>query len=129
MSDKELNAQPLHAGSESPAVTPVDGKSLAIGVLSITAALFFVAFILLTTLAKPAQAIGMNDAGGDYKMLTQQLTSSQEGIVIIDAAAQRMVLYGFDIGRKQLMPLSGFELGDLQKPSGPQGKPGTMPRP
>lgn len=115
-----------HAPSPNPA--PLDGKSLAIGVLSVTAAVFLAAFLLLTTLTKPAQAIGMNDSGGDYKMLTQQLTSSQEGIVIMDLAAQRMVLYGFDYSRKELMPLSGFELKDLRKPL-QSGKPRPTPNP
>jgi hypothetical protein len=95
----------------------LDGKSLAIGVLSVTATVLFTAFLLLTTLTKPAQAIGIGDSGGDYKMLTQQITSSQEGIVVIDLASGRMILYGFDFSRRQLMPLTGFELKDLRKPT------------
>jgi hypothetical protein len=117
---------PVHNNS-TPAAA-VDGKSLAIGVLSVTAAVFLTAFLLLTTLTTPAQAIGMNDSGGDYKMLTQFISSSQEGIVVIDLAAQRMALYGFDYSRRELMPLSGFELKDLRKPL-PTGKPGPTPNP
>jgi hypothetical protein len=116
-------ANDARTGSTTSA--PVDGKSLAIGVLSVTAAIFVTAFLLLTTLTKPAQAIGMIDSGGDYKMLTQFISSSQEGIVVIDLAAQRMILYGFDYSRRQLMPLSGFELKDLKKPL-PTGRP-TVP--
>ncbi|NLG41815.1 MAG: hypothetical protein GX547_01090 [Phycisphaerae bacterium] len=108
--------------------TSLDGKSLAIGVLSVTAAVFLTAFLLLTTLAKPAQAVGMVDAGGDYKMLTQQISSSQEGIVVIDLAVQRMAIYGFDYSRRQLMPLSGFELKDLRKPV-PPARPHPTPGP
>jgi hypothetical protein len=115
---------PSHAAGSSQAATAqvaaihttsLDGKSLAIGVLSVTAAVFLTAFLLLTTLAKPAHAIGMVDAGGDYKMLTQQISSSQEGIVVIDLVAQRMAIYGFDYSRRQLVPLSGFELKELKK--------------
>lgn len=92
-----------------------DTQSLAIGVLAVTACVLFAAFLLVTSFAPSAQAIGMNDAAGDYKMATQQLTSSLEGIVIIDAAANRLIVYGFDYNRKQLVPLSGFELDRLQR--------------
>jgi hypothetical protein len=83
-------------------------------------------FLLLTALPKPAHAIGMVDAGGDYKMLTQQISSSQEGIVVIDLVAQRMAIYGFDYSRRQLVPLSGFELKELKKslPAKPHPTPG-----
>jgi hypothetical protein len=111
----ESSQTPTPAAQTESRPATLDGKSLAIGVLSVTAAVFFTAFLLLTTLTKPAQAIGMGDSGGDYKMLTQQITSSQEGIVVIDMASGRMILYGFDFNRRQLMPLSGFELKDLRK--------------
>ena len=100
--------------STSP--TPVDGKSLAIGVLSITACILFVSFLVVTALPRPASAVGMSDAGGDYKMLTQQLTNSREALVVMDAAAQRVILYGFDANRKQLVPISGFDFENLNRP-------------
>ena len=105
----------------------LDGKSLAIGVLSITACILFVAFLLLTMMPPAAQAIGMNDRGGDYIMLTQQLTTSSEGIVVVDAAAQRLIVYGFDYSRRQLLPLSGFELSRLQRPPADNSRPGQHP--
>ena len=95
----------------------IDAKTFAIGVLSVTACILFVGFLLVTTLTTPAHAIGMIDAGGDYKMLTQQLSTSTEGIVVIDAAAKRLVVYGYDYNRKQLLPLSGFRLDQLQAPA------------
>ena len=94
-----------------------DTHNLAIGILSITACILFIGFLLVTTLTSPARAIGMNDRGGDYLMLTQQLTSSAEGIVVIDAASQRMIVYSYDYSRKQLLPLSGFKFERLQKPT------------
>jgi hypothetical protein len=60
----------------------------------------------------------MNDRSGDYVMATQQLTSSSEGIIVIDAAAKRMIVYGFDYSRKQLVPLDGFEFSQLRKARG-----------
>lgn len=97
--------------------TMIDGKTLAIGVLSVTACVLFVGFLVLTTLSTPAQGLGMNDRGGDYILLTQKLSSSQEGIIVADAAAKRIVLYGYDFSRKQLIPLSGYSLDQLPSPA------------
>jgi hypothetical protein len=105
----------------------VDNKSLAIGVLSITACILLAAFVVVT--APPATAIGELDSGGDYKILTQQLSSSTEGIVVIDAAAQRMILYGFDFNRRQFILLDGFELERLQKPASDEQAPSDPTRP
>jgi hypothetical protein len=96
----------------------VDNERLAIGFLTVTAVILFVGFLLITGTPREAGAIGMNDRGGDYIMATQQLTSSNEGIVVIDAAAKRMIVYGFDYSRKQLVALDGFAMENLQKPRG-----------
>ena len=95
----------------------IDGRSLAIGVLGITACILFVGFLLVTTMTTPAHAIGMNDSAGDYKIATQQLTTSNEGVVVVDAAAKRLIVYSFDYNRKQLVPLSSVELSLLQAPA------------
>jgi hypothetical protein len=94
----------------------LDGRNLAIGVLSITACTLFVGFLLVTTLSSPAHAIGTSDRSGDYIIVTQQLSDSQEAVVILDAAAKRLLLYGYDYNRKQLLPLSGFQLDQLRTP-------------
>ena len=104
--------------------TTIDGRTLAIGVLSVTACILFVGFLLVTTFTTPAHAIGMNDSAGDYKVATQQLTTSSEGVVVIDAAAKRLIVYGFDYNRKQLVPLSTFELERLQAPAPPDARGG-----
>lgn len=101
----------------NPQPSTVDGRTLAIGVLSVTACTLLVGFLLVTTLSRPVQAIGTADRGGDYKMVTQQLTTSSEGLVVVDGAAKRLILYGFDYGRRQLVPLDVFALGDLRKPA------------
>ena len=73
----------------------------------------------------------MNESAGDYKLLTQQLTGSQEAVVVVDAAAQRVILYGFDYSRRQLLPLDGFELERLQRPAADEGvvPPAAQPKP
>jgi hypothetical protein len=87
---------------------------LATGALGLTACALFVALILVTQPA--AQAIGMNDRGGDYIMLTQQLSSTTEGVVVIDAAAKQMIIYAFDYNTKTLEILRQVPLDQLPKP-------------
>lgn len=88
--------------------------TLASGALALTACALFVALIFV---AQPtAQAIGMNDCGGDYIMLTQQLSSTTEGVVVIDAAAKQMIIYAFDYNTKTLEILRQVPLDQLPKP-------------
>jgi hypothetical protein len=105
---------------------PVDAKAYAIGVLSVTAAILFVGFLLVTAFPRPALATGQNDRSGDYIMLTQQISNSVESVVVIDAAAKRMCVYGLDTGAKQLKLLQrDFPLdrlpGTQEKPAGGGG--------
>ncbi|MEP0847165.1 MAG: hypothetical protein HRF50_10155 [Phycisphaerae bacterium] len=80
----------------------LDGQSLAIGVLSVTACVLFVGLLIVTSLPKPALAIGQSDQSGDFKMLTQQISNSVEALVVIDAASKQMNYYWLDYSRKQL---------------------------
>lgn len=88
--------------NSAAAPVAIDNKSLAIGVLAITAAILFVGFLMLALQPRDAFGIGMNDRGGDYVMLTQQLGSNVEGVVVIDAAAKRLSVYSIDINQKQI---------------------------
>ncbi len=90
--------------NQNPALTPgaLDAKAFAIGVLSVTACVLFVGFILATLSPVPAYGVGQSDRAGDYIMLTQQLSTSQEGVIVIDAAAQRMSLYAYDYSLRRL---------------------------
>ena len=92
----------------------IDAKTFAIGVLSITTCVLFVGFLLISTTPTPAYGIGQSDRGGDYIMLTQQLTSSNEGLIVIDAASQAMHLYGFDFNRKTLRLMQRLPLDRLR---------------
>ena len=98
----------------NPVQTPLDRSSLAIGVLSVTAAGLLVGWLLLAFAPQSAQAIGQSDRGGDYVMLTQQISTSQEGVVVVDAASKRMLMYAFDFNNKNLVLLDGFDLGRLR---------------
>jgi len=94
----------------------LDGRTFAIGVLSITSCILFVGLLLVWQ--PPAQAVGMNDRAGDYILLTQQLSQTTEGVVVIDAAARRMIIYEFDYNDKVLNILNGAPLDQLPKPVG-----------
>jgi hypothetical protein len=106
--------------------TTIDGKTLAIGVLSITACILFVGLLMVTMMPASAYAIGQTDRAGDYIMLTQQLSSSQEGVVVIDAASRQMTLYALNISNKQLQVLQqNIPLSQLP---GAQAEPGGQDR-
>lgn len=87
----------------SPAA--LDGKSFAIGILSVTACILFVGFVIIGMLPSPALAIGQSDRAGDYIICTQQISNSNESIVIIDAAAKRMSMYSLDVNNRVIRPL------------------------
>ncbi len=81
---------------------------------------------------QPAYGIGKNDRGGDYIMLTQQLSETREGVVIIDAAAKKMIVYGFDLSRGALEIADWVPLDQLPKlgvPPEPDARRGARRRP
>ncbi|MBN2446566.1 MAG: hypothetical protein JXO22_07570 [Phycisphaerae bacterium] len=95
----------------------IDGKTFAIGVLSVTACILFVGFLLITLSPQPAYASRMNDRGSDYIMATQSISSSKEGLIVMDAAAKQMLLYVFDTTRreKQLMIQDRVDFAQLDE--------------
>ncbi len=101
----------------SQTTTTVDGKLFAIGILSVTACILFVGFLLLSMTPTSALAQGQIDRGGDYIMLTQQISQSVEGIIIIDAASKRLVIYEFDINRKSIVAKAPLRLDRLTPPN------------
>ncbi len=84
----------------------MNSKDLAIGILSITATILFVG-LLLVSLAHPesAYAFGQNATGGDYVVATSQLDAGAELVYVLDAGAERLNVYGFDmnVGRIELV--------------------------
>lgn len=92
----------------------LDAKTLAIGVLSVTACILLVGLIVVLSVSRPAMATGQNDRGGDYILLTQQISNSTEAILVIDAASRRMNMYGFDTGQRKFKILQrGIPLDKL----------------
>lgn len=96
--------------------TPLDGRTFAIGVLSVTACILFVGFVLVTLAPREAQAIGQTDRSGDYLIATQRISNSNEGLAVIDAAAKKLILYGFDFNRKSLKILTPVAFDRLPQP-------------
>jgi hypothetical protein len=101
----------------------LDARTYALGVLSITACVLLVGFLLVTGLSNPAHAANMNDRSGDYIMLTQQITTTTEAVIVVDAAAKKLISYGFDYNRKRLLPLARFDLEQLPKRPGERRAP------
>ena len=93
----------------------LDGRTFALGILSVTACVLFVGWLRLSQ--QPAYALGMNDRGGDYILSTQQISSSQEAIVVVDAAAKQMLVYEFDYSNRRINVLHRpVPLAQLPKP-------------
>lgn len=94
--------------------SPLDARTFAIGILSVTACVLFVGLVLVISSPRQALATGQSDRGGDYIMITQQLSNSLEGIVVIDAAAKQLNLYALDDNFKKFQVLQrGFPLDQL----------------
>ena len=96
----------------------MDNKSLALGTLSVTAVILAVALLLVGNLAQPSVALasGQNVAGGDYVMMGGQFQNSLELVYIMDLAARRMNVYGFDANKKQLVLVQTIDLANLPAP-------------
>ena len=97
--------------------TTIDGQTFGIGVLSVTACVLLVGLLLVSMQAPtPAYGIGTSDRGGDYIMITQQVSNTTEGVVVIDAAAKQLIVYAFDYNSKSLEILEQVSLDLLPKP-------------
>lgn len=93
---------------------PIDGQTFAIGVLTVTACVLLVGFVLVAITPRSAMGIGQLDRGGDYIMLTQQISNSQEAVVVVDAASKRLNMYHLDVNARKLgMILQGLPLDRL----------------
>lgn len=92
----------------------LDAQSLAIGGLVVSAVVMFA--LLIGGAPRPAAAIGQADRAGDYKVLTQHVNNSRELLVVVDAAAKRLLYYEYDISRKQLEMVDQIPLDELPVP-------------
>lgn len=96
----------------------VDMKTYAIGVLTVTAVILFVGFVLVSQ--QPAQAFSSMDHAGDYKMLTQHISSTKELLIIVDGAAKQALIYDFDYSNKRLEIATAIPLDEMPKPAPPE---------
>ncbi|MBK9120196.1 MAG: hypothetical protein IPM18_11430 [Phycisphaerales bacterium] len=95
----------------------IDHRTFAIGVLSVTACVLFVGLLMVGP--QPARAAFQHDRAGDYIMLTMQVSTTKEVLVVIDGAARRMIVYEFDFNRRNMemiVPPNLYPLADLPKP-------------
>lgn len=99
----------------------MDSKNFAIGILSTTAVILLVGLVLVQSRPEPAYGFGMNAQGGDYLLTTGQLQPSQEVLYVIDAASERLLVYGFDMGRKQIAIVTGEDLAKHRDASSDAG--------
>ena len=73
-------------------------KDLAIGVLSVTAAILLTGLVIIHAVRpEPALAFGQNAAGGGYLVTTSQLNPDAELLLILDTAAAKMNVYAFNV--------------------------------
>ena len=93
-------------------------KDLAIGTLSVTAVILFVGLVITQMSPPPALAVGQIDRGGDYTMLTGQVTADEEVLYVLDSAIPRLTVYAFNISMGRLVPQDQFHFG---------GRPGPVP--
>lgn len=89
---------------------PVDEKSLAIGVLTITATVLLVGLLLMLATPEPASAESMTARAGDYVMATHRLSRTREGVLVLDRLRRGMVIYAYDGAAKKLRAVGGYDL-------------------
>lgn len=115
-----MNANTPHSNSD-------ESRRLAIGVLSVTATVLLVGILVVSLLNRPVLAIGQTDRGGDYIMVTMQFRNDTENLVVTDAAAERMIVYGWNQNTRKLDIWSVFDLKRL-KDGVPRQAGGDQPR-
>ena len=111
----------------------MDSKQFAIGILSVTAVILLAATVVVHSRPEPASAAGMTAMGGDYVLTVGALNASEELLYVVDSAAEKIVVYTFDAGRKSIVPADGVRFGDFREEAAQQdqGKqaPAKGPKP
>ena len=115
----------------------MDNKNFAIGVLGITAVILLVGLLIVNSQPTPVFAsAGPGIESGDYVLATGQFLHSDEHLLyIVDAVAQRLIAYRFDIRTRQAFsPTEGIDLAALREraadaaPQQQQPRRGRRPR-
>ncbi len=103
----------------------MDSKNFTIGILSTTAAILLVGVLIISSRPAPALAHGMTASAGSYVMTVGTLTSGDEELVfLIDAPAEKMIVYRFDIARMRIVKAAGIDLAEMRA-FGSKGPPST----
>jgi hypothetical protein len=98
-------------------------KDFTIGVLSVTAVILLVGFLLLQAIPpQPVLASGESGAIGDYILNTAYVDAQCEVISILDTATQRLNFYQLDPLNNQLMLLTSMDVRN--QPAAQPGRPG-----
>lgn len=91
-----------------------DNQNLAIGVLTIMAAVLFVGTVFSTAGGRSeAMAFGQLDRGGDYILLTGQFTENRELLYVTDAAARRLNVYSYETSTRQFVLWDSVDLARM----------------
>ena len=91
-------------------------KDFAIGVLGTMAVILFAALVLVNNLLpQQALAIGQSANSGDFLITTSQLDETAELVVMVDAALQRMNVYGFNAQLGQVELVQRVDIEPLQR--------------
>ena len=94
----------------------MDKKSFAIGILSVTAVILFVALLLTQAWTPTALAGEVSSASGDFTISVGRVTRDTELLYIVDNTTQRMCIYGLNrrtakVALLQKMPIAPALLG------------------
>lgn len=97
----------------------VDRRTLAVGVLSVTAVILLVGIVIVQMFPATVRADGMSISGGDYIMTVGALVDTdEEYIYVIDVPSSKLAVYRFDVTRHRIQIIQGIELSRLRTPTG-----------
>lgn len=99
----------------------MDNKNITIGFLGITAVILLVGLIIVHSQPQPAFAsAGPGIQSGDYVLATGQFLPDEHLLYLIDAVAQRLIVYRFDTrSRRSFSPTDGIDLEALRTQTSP----------
>ena len=101
-------------------------KDLAIGILSVTAVVMFVALVLLHVLSpQPAWAGAQSASAGPYVVSTQRMDDNSELLVIMNTSVQTMNYYIFNNATRRIDLLQTIDVQDLRRRAGGGARSGT----
>ena len=108
----------------------MDSKNFVIGILSTTAAILLVGVLIIHSRPMPAVASGVTATAGDYVVTVGSITMNDEELVyVIDAPAERMIMYRFDIGKGEIRVASSIDLAQMRAAAGEKTAQPTTKKP